>query len=301
MKKLYLLPAPLVGAAAYLTRELYRYTFNRKSSRLMAHYLDKRTHEEEYYSVRDAAAERVRQTRGELMEIRSARGQRLRGWYYPLGGEGKRIAFIIHGYHSEHAETTGLYLDYYASRGFDLFACDHAAHGQSEGQLIGFDYYECEDCLLWLDALRQRFGDEVKIILHGFSMGAATVMKMSSRCPEQVRFIVADCGYASGEELLRGSLGKLYPLMRALNRVVAGYDLRDTDVRPSLAASDKPILFVHGRQDPTVPFANSEELFASYQGPKDCFFVDDAWHVECMYVDPEGYAKKLDEMIEKYF
>ena len=132
-------------------------------------------------------------------------------------------------------------------------------------------------------------------------MGAATVMKMSSRCPEQVRFIVADCGYASGEELLRGSLGKLYPLMRALNRVVAGYDLRDTDVRPSLAASDKPILFVHGRQDPTVPFANSEELYASYQGPKDCFFVDDAWHVECMYVDPEGYAKKLDEMIEKYF
>jgi hypothetical protein len=301
MKKLLWIAAPMVGAAAFLTGELYRYTFCRSGSKLLAPILDRKRHEAAYYRVRDAAAERLRSRPSEPMEIVSARGERLRGWYIPLSGAGRRIAFIIHGYRSEHAETAGMYMDYYAARGFDLFCCDHAAHGESEGRFIGFDAYECEDCLRWIDALRARFGDDVEIMLHGFSMGAATVMKMSSRCPAQVRALVADCGYASAEEQLRASLGPLYPVMRALNRAVAGYDLRATDVRPSLIASDKPILFVHGREDPTVPFSNGETLYGLYQGPKDCLFVDGARHVESMYVDPEGYAKKLDQMIAAYF
>ena len=234
------------------------------------------------------------------MELRSKRGTVLRGWYYPLQGEGKRIAFLIHGYRSNHAEAAGFYLDYYASRGFDLFCCDNTAHGESEGRFIGFDVFECEDCLDWVEALIERFGEEVQLVLHGFSMGAATVLKMSSRCPGQVRFLVEDSGFLSAEEQLRGSFGSFYPLMRGLNKWIAGYDLKETDVRPSLEKSDKPILFVHGREDPTVDFSNGQRLYDLYRGPKDCLFVDNARHVECMYRDPDGYAQKLDRMIGSY-
>ena len=300
MRKPLLFTVPFLGAAAVFTGELYRYTFCRESSKLLARFLDSKGHAEDYYRKRDAAAQRLRRLPCERMALRSPRGELLRGRYFPLGGEGRRIAFLLHGYRSEYAETAGLYLDYYASRGFDLFCCDHTAHGESEGRLIGFDAFECEDCLCWIDALRRRFGDEIRLVLHGFSMGAATVMKMSSRCPKQVRLLVADCGYASAEEQLRAKLGPLLPPLRLLNRLIAGYDLRDTDVRPSLAAADRPILFVHGRADPTVPFSNAEELYALYRGPKDCFFVTGARHVESMYVDPRGYAEKLDRMIAAY-
>ena len=301
MKKGFLIAAPVLGTAALFTGELYRFTFCRKGSRLLNPILDKKGHETDYYEKRDAAAARLRELPCEQIEIRSPRGEKLRGWYYPLGGEGKRVAFLVHGYRSEHAENAGLYLDYYASRGVDLFCCDNTAHGESGGRFVGFDAFESEDCLAWVEALIRRFGPELQLILHGFSMGAATVLKMSDRCPDQVRFLVADCGFLSAEEQLRGSFGPLYPLMRGLNRRIAGYDLRDTDVRPALAASCKPILFVHGREDPTVPFANGERLYALYRGPKDCLFVDGARHVESMYVDPAGYAQKLDRMIEAYF
>ena len=300
-KNFLLLPAAVIaGAAALFTEELYRYTFCRESSRLLAPFLDKRGHEDAYYLRRDAAAERLRQLPCEPMEICSARGERLRGWYLPLGGEGRRIAFLVHGYRSEHAENAGLYLDYYAARGFDLFCCDNTAHGESGGRLIGFDLFESEDCLRWIDALLARFGADTQIVLHGFSMGAATVLQMSSRCPAAVRLLVADCGFLSGEAQLRASLGPMYPVLAALHRVIARCDLRKTDVRPSLAASQKPILFVHGREDPTVPFSNAERLYDFYDGPKDCLFVPDARHVESMYRDPAGYAQKLDQMIERY-
>ncbi len=300
MKKLLLLPAALGVTAAVFIEELYRYTFCREGSRLLAPLLDKKGHEEAYYIKRDAAAEALRQRPRRRLHLRSARGELLTGCYYPLGGSGRRIAFIIHGYRSEHAETAGLYADYYASRGFDLFCCDHTAHGESEGRLIGFDLFESEDCLRWIDELLRRFGSDTQIVLHGFSMGAATVMKMSDRCPEQVRFLVADCGYADAEAQLKGSLGPLYPLLRTVNRLIAGYDLRDTDVRPALRRSRKPILFVHGREDRSVPFANGPALYELYPGPKDCLFVDGARHVESMYVAPEAYAARLDAMIEHY-
>ena len=132
-------------------------------------------------------------------------------------------------------------------------------------------------------------------------MGAATVLQMSSRCPEQVRMIAADCGFISAEEQLRGSFGRFYPVMAMLHRRISGVDLRQTDVRPSLAASNKPILFAHGEDDPTVAFSNGERLYALYQGPKDCLFVPAARHMECLCRDPKGYAGKLDRMIEMYF
>ena len=301
MKQALLLPLALAGAAAGFVEELYRYTFCREGSRLLAPFLDKKGHEPAYYAARDSAAEALRRRPRERMELRSARGEKLVGYYYPASGEGKRIAFIVHGYRSEHAETAGLYEPYYASHGFDLFCCDHTAHGESEGRLIGFDAYEWEDCLQWLELLRRRFGEDVQIVLHGFSMGAATVMKMSAHCPKQVKFIVEDCGYASAAGQLRASLGPLYPLMRFLNRCIARYDLSDTDVRESLSRARLPILFVHGREDRTVPFSNGETLYAMYPGAKDCLFVEGARHVESMYVDPAGDESKLNTFTKQYF
>ena len=300
MKKLLLLPAAIGGCAAVFAAELYRYTFRRESSPLLAPFLDKKGHEEAYYRKRDAAAEELRRLPHKTMRIRSKRGNLLAGHYYPLAGEGKRIAFLMHGYRSEHAETAGLFRSLYEGLGFDLFCCDQTAHGESEGSQIGFDFYEAEDGLLWLDELRRLFGDDIRIVLHGFSMGSATSMKMSADCPPQVRFLVEDCGYASAETQLVSSLGPVYPLMRSLNRVIAGYDLRETDVRPSLSRARLPILFVHGRNDPTVPFENAETLYQAYQGPKDCFFVEGARHMECIYLDPEGYKKKLESFVRAY-
>ena len=89
MKKLLFLAAPALCAAVF-TGELYRYTFCREGSRLLAPFLDKKGHEDAYYTRRDAAALRLRRTPSEPMEMRSARGERLRGWYYPLSGAGRR-------------------------------------------------------------------------------------------------------------------------------------------------------------------------------------------------------------------
>ena len=95
-------------------------------------------------------------------------------------------------------------------------------------------------------------------------------------------------------------LGLLLWPMAAINRVVAGYSLLDGDVRPHLRRAKLPILFVHGTEDSTVPFAMGKELYEMYQGPKDCLFVEGAHHVESMHRAPEAYCAKLDKFINQY-
>lgn len=301
MKKAYLLPSALGLGAGIFTGELYRYVFCRGSSPLLAPFLDSYGHKADYYLHREGSADELRALPREEVTIRSRRGTVLRGYYIPGGGDGKRIAFLVHGYRSEYAETAGMYCDYYRSRGFDLFCCDQRAHGGSGGHLIGFGRFESEDCLLWIDWLLERFGPEVKIVLHGFSMGASTVMGVADRCPPNVRFLVEDSGYASALVQLRGQLGLALPPLRLLNRLIAGYDLAEADVRTALDRSRMPILFVHGQADTTVPFFNGPMLYGLYGGPKDCLFPKEARHVESMHVAPKEYQQKLDRFLMLYF
>ena len=175
-------------------------------------------------------------------EMENSRGEKLVGYYYPCGDRPTgKIAFIVHGYRANHAEAAGVVCRSWMDRGFDVFGCDHIASGESEGRYISFDYYESIDCLKWIDFLRTEFGEDISIVLHGFSMGAATVMRMSDQVPENVKFIVEDSGFSTGAELLRANMGRVYPALKLINHIVAGFDLDKTDVRPHLGKSRLPI------------------------------------------------------------
>ena len=294
-----------IGSAALalsslFTGELYKYTFCRDIG-LFKLLPERKKHDEGYYALRDGTAQRLREARCIRRSIVNADGQTLRGFYYPCGEKpGKKVVFIVHGYRSEHAETAGMYLNYYHSRGFDLFCCDHAGHGESDGRLIGWSVTESCDCLQWLDELETWLGSDIQVILHGFSMGGASVLKMSDRCGDAVKFIISDSGFSDFDRLAKKKISGMYAPLRAINCVVGGYDVRDADVRPNLSRSRKPILFVHGKLDPTVPFYMGQELYEHYQGEKDCLFTDDARHIETMYLHPREYMEKIDAFIERY-
>ena len=288
-------------AAAAAVSALYRYVFCRSYLPVTGLLLDKKGHTEEYYSYRRKMTAYMENRPHTEHVITSAGGQLLHGYYYQAGDKPSRvIVFIVHGYRSEHNETAACFYDYYMSRGIDLFTCDHAAHGESSGEVIGYGVTEARDCFQWLSYLLDTFGSDVRLILHGFSMGAATVMLMSDRVPENVRFIVEDSGYTSAEEILSPSLGSSLKFYSRVNRLVGGYDLSDSDVRPHLLHTRTPFLFVHGKEDRFVPFAMAPELFKLCPSEKDRLYVPEARHIESIYVAPEAYKAKLDEYLLRY-
>ena len=281
-----------------VSMEAYRAVFERNPSPIFSPFVNARP-AGSFHDWRAAGAEYLRKQKHQLYTITSARGELLQGYYYPTTGGGKRIAFIVHGCRSDHASAAGVLYDFYASRGFDLFAVDNTACGASFGQHIGYDTYESEDALRWIAFLRETFGEDVTLILHGFSLGASTVLKMSDRCGDNVKFIISDSAYRDGREQMKYQLGPLYTPVRLIN-LIRAYDLSATDVRPHLDRSRKPILFVHGQRDTVVPFRNGPLLMSGYRGPCDALFLPDVKHIQSFYRDAETYGNKVDEFIRKY-
>lgn len=288
-------------AAGALMCAFHQYVFDRNPG-ILSIVLDKKGHRADYYKHLNDETERLRQERHCLRFTQySADGTELRGFYYPCGDvPGKKIVFIVHGYRSDHADAAGMYRDCYRERGFDLFCCDHRAAGESGGRFIGYDVFESEDCLNWISFLRRRFGNDIQLILHGFSMGGATALKMSDRVPENVRFIVSDSGFSDMRPLLKPRLGPLFWPLRIMNRVLAGYDFSRSDVRPNLKNAVVPILFFHGSEDRTVPTYMGEQLYQLCPTAKDILIVEGARHVESYHCAPAAYEEKLDKFIERF-
>lgn len=297
MKRKYLLAAiPLLAVW-----DVYRYIFARRRPPLLEALLDKKTHCPEYYVWRDRHANGLESKVHLCYTMQSERGETLQGFYFPCGKKfSKRIAFIVHGYHSEHAETAGMLHEYYHSRGFDIFAPDNTASGLSGGNWFGYDVFESADCLKWLDFLEAELGRDIQIVLHGFSLGGATVMKMSDRVPDTVKFIVEDSGFIDARPILRSQLGFVYELIAKMNRYVAGYELEGTEVMGNLVHARCPMLFVHGVDDPTVPFENAPRAFDACPTDKDCLFTEGTRHIEAMFTSGAAYAAKIDAFIAKY-
>lgn len=245
----------------------------------------------------------------ENIDLVNDRGQVLKGYLLMSDKESKTFAVFAHGYRADHRGDPANFYKYYYDKGINFFACDHTCSGDSEGDWVGFDYFESQDMFKWLNYLIDRFGEDIKIILHGVSMGGATVCKMAENVPEQVKFIVADCPYTSAVDeftsVANGAgIKKTAPLfigaINVLNKTLAGYDLKETDVRESVKNSKVPMLFVHGKKDDFVPTYMGVELYDLCANKKDLLLVDDAIHAESVVINPDGYYSKLDEYIDKY-
>ena len=246
----------------------------------------------------------------EKIDLKNTRDNNLKGYYLPAEKECNVFVLFAHGYRSSHCGDPYNFIRFYHEEmKFNFVSVDHVTAGESDGDFLGFDYFESEDMLLWIDYLTERFGKDIKIILHGVSMGGATVCKMASRVPEQVKLIVSDCAYTSAEDQLKSvcnsvGLVKSAPLafflFNRMNKRLAKFDLKDTDVRTSVSQARVPMLFVHGDTDDFVPTRMVYELYDLCPTEKDLLIVKGAAHAESILIGSEKYKAKLNEFINKY-
>lgn len=247
----------------------------------------------------------------ERHEMVSDRGQKLRGYLMRPQKPSDVYVFGSHGYRSDGKGEWCYFAKFYLEEmGYNFFFVDHQSHGESEGEYIGFASHEHKDALKWLSYMNDTFGKDIKIFLHGISMGSATVMLMtgSGQLPENVKFTVADCGYTSAMnefdykiESLKLPFRAIIPIVSAINHKRAGYDFhKDTDALSAVGRAEIPMLFIHGDKDLFVPTEMVYKLYDACTNEKELFVVPGADHAKSYHVDPEGYEARVKGMVEKY-
>ena len=100
-------------------------------------------------------------------------------------------AIVVHGYTSEGINMSSYAKKYY-DMGFNVLIPDLRAHGLSEGDYIGMGFDDRLDIISWINNILSK-NPNAEIVLHGVSMGAATVCMTSGEdLPSNVKAIVSD-------------------------------------------------------------------------------------------------------------
>lgn len=218
---------------------------------------------------------------------------------------GKTI-ILSHGYKGNKEQMLGITKFYY-EQGYDILKPDARGHGDSEGDYIGYGWHDRFDYLQWIDFLVEKKGTE-SIILHGFSMGAATVLMTAGEdVPKEVKGVIADSGYTSVNEELAHQMKHLYnlpsfPLLHVTSMVTklrAGYTFEEASTIDQVKKSEVPIFIIHGEDDELVPTEMAERLYETAPGIKELWIVPNATHTDGYTVAEKEYQKRIKKFIEE--
>lgn len=242
------------------------------------------------------------------MELKADDGITLKGWYYLQPEEVHNWVILIHGYRSNHTRNYDAAHNYYYN-GFNTLLPDLRACGESQGKFVGMGWLDRKDILKWINWITER-DSQANIVIHGFSMGAATTMMVSGEeTPENVKAFVEDCGYTSVWDIFKSELNLRFhlppfPLLHVANifsKIRAGYSFKTASALEQVKKCQKPMMFIHGSADDFVPFYMQDILYEAKPGQNKVKLVaEDAGHTKSMYALGSLYWTSVFEFLENY-
>lgn len=245
----------------------------------------------------------------EELNVYAYDGLKLHGYFFAAKEPTGKLAILVHGYSGQGLDMTTYAAIYYDTLGFNVFMPDNRGHGKSEGHYIGFGWHDRLDILKWVEHFVKRFDGQVEIVLHGVSMGGATVLMTSGEAlPTQVKAIVADCAYTSVHEELTYQLKQMFklpsfPLLYTTSlacRLHAGYSFKEATALEQVKRARTPILFIHGEEDTFVPTHMVHPLHEHCSSEKELWLVPGAAHGASVLVDYNGYRDRTCGFVTRY-
>ncbi len=238
----------------------------------------------------------------EDLTIESFDGLKLHAKKFFPAQNSNRWAILVHGYGRDGTFAYD-YADEYLKRGWNVLIPDLRASGQSQGEFITMGALESKDIAFWT----QKLPPDAKIVLHGVSMGAATVLlTASTQNIQNLCAVVEDCGYSSAYDMFTAQLNKIFglpehPVMPCANFVCKiKTSVKISDAAPLEVVNNikVPVLFIHGDADKLVPVEMLEKLYEKTTAPKEKFIVAGAGHADSKRNDPVAYFDKVFTFLE---
>lgn len=246
------------------------------------------------------------ETPHEEFSITSFDGLTLYGNYYECQKDAP-IELMFHGYRGSAKRDLCGGVQRCFSLGRNALIVDQRCSQKSEGNVITFGINEHKDCLRWIDFMINHFGSDVRIILTGISMGAATVLMATGKSlPKNVIGVLADCGYNSPKDIIKKVIKQMglpvslsYFFVKLGARIYGHFDLEETSPEVALKNCTVPVIFFHGESDDFVPCEMSRINYDACVSKKRLVTVPGADHGLSFPKDPETYLKLAGEFFEE--
>lgn len=254
------------------------------------------------------SADALRETR-----LTAADGTLLHAYLLSAAEPTDRTAVVVHGYTDHPLGMLQYAWLYHHELGYNVLLPALRFHGKSGGRAIQMGWGDRLDVKRWIEELPALFGGEQQVVLHGLSMGGATVMMLSSDevRPASVRCIVEDCGYMGVWEQFQKELKEDYhlpsfPILHAANgicRLRYGWNFLEASALEAVRRSSCPMLFIHGSNDHYVPTWMVHPLYHEKGGDKAHkakWLAPESGHADSFIDHQSEYVRQVSEFVGRY-
>ncbi len=215
------------------------------------------------------------------------------------------VAILCHGYRgTPYRDFSGGAMEA-LNFGYNVILIEERAHCDSKGHSITFGVREQKDVLSWVKYARDRFGQDIKLVLIGISMGGATVLMAMDKVEGNVK-VIADCPFTSPANMIKTVIRRLklpvwlfYPLVNLSLLIFAHTSLNKGSAEESVSKTNHPILIIHGDKDTIVPYTMSEELYKKHPDKIQYELFPGADHGMSYIIDKPRYQRILKEFLSK--
>ena len=236
------------------------------------------------------------------VEIGSQEGL-VRGWYAD-GKPGSGAVLLLHGVRADRRAMVPRARALH-ERGYAVLLIDLYAHGESDGDMIGFGPKEAAGIRSALDWMRDRLPSERLGVIGASLGGAGLLLAHQGRPPDAV---VLEAVFTSIETAVDNRVReRVGPLAAAVSPLLLGQmpmrlgvapdQVRPVDHMAQLAA---PVLVAGGAEDRYTTQAETEHMFAVAAEPKQLWVVPGAGHVDLYRFAPQAYEAQVFGFLSRY-
>lgn len=226
---------------------------------------------------------------------------------YVVSQNSNKWAIVVHGYGGS-GKLMSDKSKYFYDMGYNVLIPDLRGHGKSEGDYIGMGWKDRLDIISWINFIIKE-NPNAEIVLHGTSMGAATVLMTSGEnLPSNVKAIVADCAYTSAwdefsyqlETYLKVPSSYILNVTNMVTKLKAGYSLKEASALECVKKATVPILYIHGDKDKFVPYSMMDKLYDATISPKEKLTIEGGEHANSDLVSPFLYWLTVEDFLNQY-
>jgi uncharacterized protein len=241
------------------------------------------------------------------VSIQSTDGLKLAGWWVP-GNDPSRAVVLVSGIEGDksdrHVVKTA---SIYAGAGYGVLMIDLRAQGRSEGERVTMGYKEIRDVQGVLSWLNERGFAPGVVVLHGFSLGGATVLRAAPG--SGVAAMVEESAYADLPLILRQQLPKVSglpsfftPGIFLMGKLFLGIDpwaVQPEEEAARLCEKGIPLLIIHSTDDETVSFEHARRIKTAC--PEATLWRIEGYEHVGAYAHPEYRQRILDFLRTEVF
>ncbi len=189
----------------------------------------------------------------------------------------------LHGIADNRMSAAGI-IERFETHGLDVVAYDSRAHGDSDGAVCTYGFYEKKDLSRVLDAMPAG-----PIILVGTSLGAAVALQAAAE-ETRITGVVAAEVFSDLVTVVRERAPFVFTtglIQRAIDLAEERGRFQAGEVSPVVAARKVrvPVLLIHGEADVDTPPDHSRRVFTALSGQKRLIIVPGARHNESLRGD----------------